>query len=111
MHLGIQLDSDQSGSQSVQLSMALLEEIELICAILQQLFEHADHWYDLDFQTYQDLKDYCLFSVPKLLLRCNTATIQPASVTEHHLAKITQSVIEHNHDEARRRLAMDMNAV
>ena len=78
------------------MSMALLEEIELICAILQQMFEHGDYWAQLDYLTFSELKDYMLFSVTKLLEHCNTSAIIPASVTEHHLAKVTQSVVKNN---------------
>lgn len=35
-----------------------------------------------------------LFAMAKLLQHCNTEAIIPASVTEQHLAKVTQSVIE-----------------
>lgn len=47
--------------------MGLLEEIELLCAIMQQLFEHGDLWAQLDYQAYSEFKDYTLFSIPKLL--------------------------------------------
>lgn len=43
-----------------------------------------------------EFKDYTLFSVTKLLEHCNTASITPNSVTEHHLAKVTQSVVKNN---------------
>lgn len=76
--------------------MALLEEIELLCAIMQQVFEHGDYWAQLDYNTYCELKDYTLFSVTKLLEHCNPSSIIPASVTEHHLAKVTQSVVKNN---------------
>jgi hypothetical protein len=76
--------------------MALLEEIELICGVMQQVFEHADYWAQLDFNAYTELKDYTLFAIPKLLQHCNTASIIPASVTEQHLAKVSQSLIENN---------------
>jgi len=47
--------------------MALLEEIELLCAVMQQVFEHADYWAQLDFAAYAELKDYTLFAMSKLL--------------------------------------------
>ena len=47
--------------------MALLEEVELLCAVMQQVFEHSDAWQKLDPRTYCDLKDYALFAVAKLL--------------------------------------------
>lgn len=51
LHIGLQMEAQASqqydqmgnGSRSV-ISMALLEEIELICAVMQQVFEHADNW-------------------------------------------------------------------
>ena len=48
--------------------MALLEEIELICAIMQQMFEHGDYWAQLDYSTFCEFKDYMLFSVTKPLI-------------------------------------------
>ena len=69
--------------------MALLEEIELVSAVLQQVFEHGDHWASVDYKTFAELKDYTLFAVSKLLQHCDTAQIIPASVTEQHLAIVT----------------------
>jgi nitrate reductase beta subunit len=62
--------------------MALLEEIELICAVMQQMFEHSDYWAKIDLNVYAELKDYTLFAMPRLLQHCNTASIIPASITE-----------------------------
>ena len=31
-----------------QVSLALVEEIELISAVLQQVFQHADYWQQAD---------------------------------------------------------------
>ena len=76
------------------LSLAILEEIELICAVVQQMFEHSEKWAQLDPNTFSELKDYMLFSVTKLMEHCNSPTIIPASVTEHHLSKVTQSVFK-----------------
>ena len=76
--------------------MGLLEEIELLCAVMQQVFEHADHWMALDEHAFCELKDYTLFAVCKLLQHCNTAAIIPASVTEQHLATVNQSVLTNN---------------
>lgn len=84
---------DQLGNRSI-LSMALLEEIELVCAVMQQVFEHADCWAQLNFNDYTEFKDYMLFAMAKLLQHCNTESIIPSSVTEQHLAKVTQSVVE-----------------
>ena len=70
--------------------MALLEEIELLCAVMQQAFEHSDTWASLAWLDYCELKDYTLFAVTKLLQLCDASAIIPASVTEQHLAKVTQ---------------------
>ena len=74
--------------------MALLEEIELLCAIMQQVFEHSDLWAQLDYNAYCELKDYTLFAVTKLLQHTDASSIIPASVTEQHLAKVNQSTME-----------------
>lgn len=69
------------GNRSI-LSMALLEEIELLCAVMQQAFEHSDTWASLAWSDYCELKDYTLFSVTRLLQLCDSGAIIPASVTE-----------------------------
>ena len=76
--------------------MALLEEIELVCAVMQQMFEHSDYWAQCDFNVYTELKDYTLFAMSKLLQHCNTAQIIPASVTEQHLVKVSHSLVENS---------------
>ena len=76
--------------------MALIEEIELICAVLAQLFEHADEWYNLDQSTFVEMKDYTLFAVSKLLLNCQAESVLPASVTEQHLANVSRQELDGN---------------
>ena len=72
LHIGLTMDanaadrSDHLGRRSI-LSLALLEEIELLSAVMQQAFEWADLWESLDRATYSELKDYVLFAVSKLL--------------------------------------------
>ena len=62
--------------------MALLEEIELLCAVMQQAFEHSDTWARLAWPDYCELKDYTLFAATRLLQLCDASAIIPASVTE-----------------------------
>ena len=76
--------------------MGLLEEIELLCAVMQQVFEHGDLWAEVDYQAFAELKDYTLFAVPKLLQHTKASAIIPASITEQHLAKVNQSIIQNN---------------
>ena len=77
-----------------QVSLALVEEVELISAVLQQVFQHADYWQQADSQTFCQLKDYTLFALAKLLQHCDSKAIMPASTTEEHLKKITASVLD-----------------
>ena len=98
LHIGVQIEGQHANRvqepQSNQLlSLALLEEVELMCALLQQLFEHADLWRAHDDYMYQEMKDYVLFSVSKLLQHCDTRSLIPASVTEEHLKTISQSSV------------------
>lgn len=48
------------------LNLGLLEEIEMLTAILSQMFEHTDLWHQADFTTYSELKDYMFFALPEL---------------------------------------------
>lgn len=68
--------------------MALLEEAELACGLLQPLFEHCDLWNKEDAATFSELKDHILFAVPKLFETCDAAVLQPRSLTEQHLATL-----------------------
>ena len=86
-----------NGQKNV-LSVALMEEIELLSAICQQIFEHADIWYKCDVQGFADLKDYTLFALTRMLHYCDTDSIIPSSVTEQHLAKISNSRVERNQE-------------
>jgi hypothetical protein len=76
------------------LTVALFEEIEMLCAVLSQMFDHADLWCQQDSATYSDLKDYMLFAVPNLFSDCDSKTILPSSKTEQHLAYITAKNIQ-----------------
>ena len=72
LHVGLTLEAQSSPHFDNQagytvLSMALLEERELITAVLSQVFEHADYWALQDGNSYKELKDYTLFAVAKLL--------------------------------------------
>ena len=62
------------------------------------MFEHADLWKLHDDYMYCEIKDYMLFSVPKLLQFCDTRQIVPASVTEEHLKTITQQIVIRGRD-------------
>jgi len=75
------------------ISIALLEEIELLMSYLQQLFEHAELWSSYDYASYCDLKDYTIFALPKLLTYLDTEAIMPASATEQHMATITPGLL------------------
>jgi hypothetical protein len=70
-------------------SLAIYEEIELLCSMLSQLFEHADLWAEIDSSTFANVKDYMLFAVPSLLKNQLSSALLPSSVTEQHLAEIT----------------------
>lgn len=61
----------------------MYEEIEVVCSVLYQLFEHADLWAEVDYQTYANLKDYVFIQVP--LLMANYRAVQPISAVEQHL--------------------------
>ena len=93
LHVGLSLEAQSQpefaheAGHSV-LSLALIEEIELITAVLAQVFEHADYWTSQDSNTFKELKDYTLFAVAKLLQHCIVQEIIPASTTEKHLAKV-----------------------
>ena len=98
MHIGIQIESPDSTvnntqSSGIVISLALLEEIEIICSLMQQVFEHAEMWRARDEYMFCEMKDYFLFAVPKLLTKCNTRGLLPASMTEEHLKSITQDFI------------------
>lgn len=74
-NIGNQMDQSQSkqgGSGGIEvshktLSLALLEEIELLTAILMQLFEHSDLWALIDVKSFADIKDSVIFGLSKLL--------------------------------------------
>ena len=73
--------NDHLGNRSI-LSLALIEEIELTSAVLEQLFQHADLWADSDYATFCELKDYTLFAIAKLLEHCDASAVSSASTTE-----------------------------
>ena len=75
-------------------SLALVEEIELTSAVLQQVFQHADYWQQADAASFCELKDYTLFALAKLLQHCDSKAVMPASTAEQHLRKVTQSVLD-----------------
>ena len=72
LHIGLTMEAqatrqvDHLGNRSI-LSLALIEEIELISAVLQQVFQHSDLWAVADYATYCEMKDYTLFAMSKLL--------------------------------------------
>lgn len=53
------------------------------------MFEHAHLWQERDPQTFSDIKDYILFSVPKLTTFCESRTLKTFTETENHLNTIT----------------------
>ena len=61
LHVGNQIEviDTQANitSKSVVISLALLEEIEMICSLLQQVFEHAELWRARDEQMFYEMKD------------------------------------------------------
>ena len=82
-------------SNSSVVSIAILEEIELLSQILSQMFQHADYWYELDKSTYIEMKDLMLFAVPKVFNNCvEMRTLLPSSVTERHLLSLTVGSME-----------------
>lgn len=68
------------------MSLAIYEEIELLCSLLSQMFEHADLWAEYDSATFANVKDYMLFAVPALMK--NQFALMPSSVTEKHLTTV-----------------------
>lgn len=69
--------------QQTAVSIALHEETELICAVVLQLFEHANVWAEVDLNTFSKIRDCLLFAVPQFLLQVKSA--QPCSQTEQYL--------------------------
>ena len=57
------------------LSLALLEEIELLSAILAQLFEHSDLWASIDLKSFAEVKDYVIFGLSKLIKLIDSMSI------------------------------------
>lgn len=47
-----------------------------------------------DAFTFGEMKDYCLFSIPKLLAYCESRSIYAISETEHRLQAVTISSME-----------------
>ena len=50
----------------------------------------------MDYPTFVEMKDYCLFAISKLLFNCQSSAVVPASVTEQHLANVTRQEISNN---------------
>lgn len=90
LHFGIQLARSRDAVHNVQsmnlvalvddnsqtmLSIALLEETELIMDVLSQMFEHGHLWMEKDAFGFGEMKDYSLFSIPKLLAYCESRSI------------------------------------
>ena len=58
------------------------------------MFQHADLWKAHDEYMYNEIKDYMLFAVPKLLKSCDSRQLTSSSVTEEHLKTINQTIIK-----------------
>jgi len=83
-------------SSPIVISLGLLEETELIVDVLSQVFEHANLWQERDPITFANMKDYILFSVPKLLALCDTQQLKAMSYVENQLSTVTTASIEKN---------------
>jgi hypothetical protein len=59
------------------------------------MFQHADYWFEIDPQTFSEMKDLMLFAVPKVFKNCfDMRTLRPSSVTERHLAGISSTGVD-----------------
>lgn len=80
VHLARQIDINHNqvlvdDKRQQLLSLALLEETELVMDVLSQMFEHAQMWYEKDLVGFSAMKDYMLFAVPKLLSFAETRSM------------------------------------
>lgn len=71
--------------QQAALSLALLEEAEMMLQVVVPLFWHSDLWAEIDIATFSNVKDCLLFAVPWL---AQTAAVVPSSQTEQHLQQV-----------------------
>jgi biotin-(acetyl-CoA carboxylase) ligase len=105
MEIGVNLNTSttnqvfQKANKGV-ISVALLEEQELLTSIINQLFQHAPQWAQRNFESYSTYKDLMMFAVPHLVANLDAQSVMSASYVEDHLAQLTQERLEGRSNDA-----------